>query len=122
MPTPPARKPVRTRRIFVTLLLSLGLASGAFAQAASVRILSPADGARLDALEQNRIAYEVVPSPRGDHVHLYVDGKEAAILRQLKGNHTLETLSPGSRELCVKVVNKAHVPIGAEQCIKVKVE
>lgn len=120
MPTPPARKPVRTRRVFVTLLLSLGLASGAFAQA--VRILSPADGAKLDALEQNRIAYEVVPSPRGDHVHLYVDGKEAAILRQLKGNHTLETLSPGSRELCVKVVNKAHVPIGAEQCIKVKVE
>lgn len=103
-------------------LVSLGVVSAAFAQAGSVKILSPADGATLDVLDQNRIVYEVVPGPKVDHVHLYVDGKEVAILREIKGSYTLDTLSPGSRELCIKVVNKAHVPTGVEQCIKVKVE
>lgn len=104
------------------LLVSLGLVSVAYAQTGSVKILSPADGAKLDAFDQNRINYEVIPGPKADHVHLYVDGKEVAILRELKGSHTLETLAPGKHELCVKVVNKAHVPIGVEQCIKAQVE
>lgn len=103
-------------------LLCLTFTAPAVAQTGSVRIDSPANGARLDAFEQNEIRYEVIPGPKADHVHLYVDGKEVAILRQLKGSHTLETLSPGQRELCIKVVNKAHVPIGVEQCVTVQVE
>ena len=89
---------------------------------ASVKIISPADGTKLDAMAQNKIAYEAVPGPKGDHIHLYVDGKEAAILRQLKGTHTLETLAPGKHTICVKVVNKGHTPIGIEQCINVMAE
>lgn len=104
------------------LFVSLGLISAAYAQTGSVKILSPADGAKLDAFEQNHVRYEVVPGPKADHVHLYVDGKETAILRELKGSHALETLAPGKHELCVKVVNKAHVPIGVEQCITAQVE
>lgn len=107
---------------FSALFVSLCLASAAYAQTGSVKILSPADGAKLDAFNQNRISYEVIPGPKADHVHLYVDNKETAILRELKGSYTLETLSPGKHDLCVKVVNKAHVPIGVEQCIKVQVE
>ncbi len=87
--------------------------------AAQVRIEAPADGARLDAMEQNRLAYEVDPGPRGDHVHVYVDGKEVGILRQRKGSYTLETLAPGPHELCVKIVNKAHTPIGVQDCVKI---
>jgi hypothetical protein len=89
---------------------------------AYVNITSPADGAKLDALEVTKLAYEVRPGPRGDHVHVYVDGKEAGIVRQLKGSYTLEPLAPGPRSLCIKVVNRAHVPIGVEQCIKVTVD
>ncbi|MCL5060745.1 MAG: hypothetical protein M1449_09855 [Candidatus Thermoplasmatota archaeon] len=85
-------------------------------------IRSPADGATLDAMDENRLAYEVNPGPRGDHAHLYVDNKEVAILRKLKGSYLLETLSSGKRSLCVKVVNKAHVPIGIGQCIQVTVK
>ncbi len=103
------------------LLALAGISLPLAAQEGSVRIVTPADGAKLDAFDQNRISYEVVPGPKGDHVHLYVDGKETAILRQLKGSHALETLSPGAHDVCVKVVNKAHVPIGVEQCIKVNV-
>lgn len=87
-----------------------------------VRIESPANGAKLDAMDQNRLVYEVDPGPRGDHVHVYVDGKEVGILRQLKGSYTLETLPPGAHELCVKVVNKAHTPIGLQDCVKVNVD
>ncbi|MFH1494793.1 MAG: hypothetical protein ABIG70_08365 [Pseudomonadota bacterium] len=86
------------------------------------KILFPADGAKLDAMAQNRMDYEVSPGPNGDHIHLYVDSKEAAIVRKLSGSHPLESLTPGTHSLCIKVVNKAHVPIGVEHCIKVNVE
>lgn len=106
-------------------LLLLGSLIGGPALAAGegkVTIVSPRNGAVLDALDENRLVYEVDPGPRGDHVHVYVDGKEAGILRKLKGSYLLETPSPGPHELCVKVVNKGHVPVGLEQCIRVSVK
>lgn len=103
-------------------LLAALFSTSVAADAPYARIVFPPDGAKLDAMTQNRIDYEVVPGPRGDHVHFYVDGKEAAILRKLSGSHSLEALPPGAHALCIKVVNKAHVPIGVEQCVKVNVE
>lgn len=99
-----------------TAVPSVGLAQG------KALITSPADGATLDAMDENRISYEVVNGPRGDHAHLYIDNKEVAILRKAKGSYLLETLSSGPHSLCVKVVNKAHVPIGIEHCIQVTVK
>lgn len=87
-----------------------------------VLITSPADGATLDSMNEIRLAYEVDPGPRGDHAHLYVDNKEVAILRKLKGSYPLETPTTGKHSLCVKIVNKGHVPIGIGQCIQVTVE
>ncbi|WP_324779024.1 hypothetical protein [Thiobacillus sedimenti] len=103
------------------LMLVAAVPSTGFAQGKAV-ITSPADGATLDGMSENRVAYEVVYGPRGDHAHLYVDNKEVAILRKAKGSYLLETLSSGKHSLCVKVVNKAHVPIGIEQCIQVTVD
>lgn len=91
------------------------------AENGSVKITSPVDGSKLDATVQNELVYEVTAGPKGDHVHLYVDNREVAILRQLKGSHALATLSPGPHDICVKVVTKSHAPIGVEQCIKVSV-
>lgn len=88
----------------------------------SVTISSPKEGAKLDAMAENSITYEVVQGPKGDHSHLYVDGEEAAILRQLKGTSKLPTLSVGEHNLCIKVVNKAHTPVGVEKCVKVTVQ
>ena len=110
------------RLIAAAAALSLFPALAGAAADAYVKITSPKNGAKLDGMELIRLAYEVKPGPKGDHVHIYTDGKEVGILRQLKGTYTLETLAPGERTLCVKVVNKAHVPIGIEQCIKVHVE
>jgi len=94
----------------------------AIAEEASVTILTPADGAALDLMAENRVQYSVVPGPRGDHVHFYVDGEETAVLRQLKGSYLLGSLTEGEHSLCIKVVNKNHTPIGVEQCIKVVME
>ena len=87
-----------------------------------VMITAPKEGAMLDAMGENKLVYEADPGPRGDHVHVYVDKEEVGILRKLKGSYLLETLSPGQRIICVKVVNKAHVPIGTAQCVHVTVK
>jgi hypothetical protein len=105
-----------------SLLLVLSLSQVAFAGEPSVKILSPVDGATLDLMAENRVQYVVVPGPRGDHVHFYVDGDEEAVLRQLEGRYLLGSLTEGRHELCIKVVNKNHTPIGVEQCISVMME
>lgn len=111
------------KHFFTTLALGLFLAIPSISLGqGKVMITSPADGATLDAMDESKLVYEVDPGPRGDHVHVYVDGKEVGILRSLKGSYMLETLSSGKRNLCVKVVNKAHVPVGIEQCIQVTVK
>lgn len=105
------------------LAAAIGIAPvAAWAADPYVRITQPANGARLDAMEQARLVYEVEPGPRGDHVHVYVDDREVGILRQLEGSYALETLSPGRRTICIKVVNKAHTPIGVQDCVSATVE
>ena len=113
------------RRIASASVLALALAGAAWPVAAadaSVRIKSPADGASLDRMERIELAYEAVPGPTGDHVHIYADGKEVGIVRRLEGRFTFDSFVPGPHVLCVKLVNKAHMPVGVEQCIKVLVQ
>lgn len=106
----------------VMLPLAWGLCGAVFAAEGAVSILSPQDGAHLDAMAENGISYKVEPGPRGDHVHLYVDGREVAILRRMQDSYPLPTLDAGEHDLCIKVVNRGHTPIGLEQCVRVKVE
>lgn len=114
---------MKNRLHFAPLLaLAFAFPLTALAQEASVTISAPADGARLQAAADNRVAYEIVPGPKGDHSHLYIDGKEIAVLRELKGIAPLKALAAGPHEICVKVVNKNHTPIGVEKCVKVTVE
>lgn len=106
----------------ILALFAATMSTGAAAEEAQVKITFPADGAKLDAMSQSRVDYEVSPGPRGDHVHIYMDGKETAVLRKLSGSHPLDAMTAGAHTLCIKVVNKAHVPIGVEKCVKVNVE
>jgi hypothetical protein len=113
----------KAKHVSATLALGLLLALPLTAIGqGKVMITSPAQGAILDALDENHLVYEVDPGPRGDHVHVYVDDTETGILRKLKGSYLLESLPSGNRNICVKVVNKAHVPVGIEQCVKVTVK
>ena len=99
----------------------LACSQAGLAETAAVKITAPVEGAKLAAMDQNQVVYEVMPGSMGDHTHLYVDNKEVAVLRQLKGSYTLAALAPGQHAICIKVVNKGHTPIGVEQCVKVNV-
>lgn len=111
------------RKLSVLVLVFASLASPAATAAVSkIDISSPADGAKLDVMEQNKLEYNVTLGDGADHIHVYVDGTEAALLRQMQGSYTMENLAPGKHEVCIKVVNKNHTPIGVERCIKVEVE
>ena len=103
---------------FLAFAVLLGLPSASLAQG-KVQISAPLQGATLDALEENRLVYAVDPGPRGDHVHVYVDDEEVGILRKLEGSYPLQGLATGTRNICIKVVNKAHVPVGIEDCVRV---
>lgn len=109
------RSPALAPLAFAVLL---GLPSASLAQG-KVQISAPLQGATLDALEENHLVYAVDPGPRGDHVHVYVDDEEVGILRKLEGSYPLQGLATGTRNICIKVVNKAHVPVGIEDCVRV---
>ena len=114
---------MKTISVAALLLASSGFIPGAFAQTTgSARLISPVDGAMLDAAQPVQVVYEVVPGPKVDHIHLYVDGKETAVLRETRGTHTVNPLSAGEHEVCIKAVTKAHVPTGIEQCNRVTVK
>lgn len=104
------------------LWVSATLASLAWAQAGSIKLSAPADGAQLDAAKPIQVAYEVVAGPKADHIHLYLDGKEMAVLREAMGTHPLAAPPAGAHEICIKAVTRAHVPTGLEQCHKVTVK
>ena len=106
----------------ISVLIILSFTTKTYAKAESVAIISPSDGATLIASNKNTINFNVTPGSKGDHVHIYVDGKEAAVIHALKGNYTFEKLEAGNRDICVKEMDKGHNPTGAEKCIKVKVE
>jgi hypothetical protein len=111
------------RRLTILFIAIAGVAAPqAMAAESTIEIISPADGAKLDAMEQSKMEYSVTLGSGADHIHVYVDGKEEALLRQMKGSYTMATLSPGKHDICIKLVNKNHTPIGVERCIKVEVE
>jgi hypothetical protein len=86
-----------------------------------VDISAPADGARIDAKAQIKLDYDIALGGEGDHAHLYVDDRRIAMLRKMKDSYMIFPLDPGIREICIKVVNSNHTPIGVNRCIKVTV-
>jgi len=102
-------------------LLTLGIAlwgTNALADD-NVKITSPADGSKVKSSEPVNVIYDITPNPGGDHAHIYVNDKEAGILRKLKSSFSLDPLPAGDHTLCVKVVNRGHSPIGQENCVKI---
>jgi len=86
-----------------------------------VDISAPVDGAGIDAKAQIKLDYDITLGGEGDHAHLYVDDRRIAMLRQMKGSYMIFPLDPGIREICIKVVNSNHTPIGVSRCVKVTV-
>jgi len=130
-----------SNQVLLTLFLGLLFSTPVLASEGSIRIISPTDGAAVDSsAEKVHVFYHATFDPKGDHVHLSVDGKDKETLRQLQVSHVtdvyekgrwvpvmreingktaIEPLSRGKHEICAKVVDKLHVPIGVETCIHV---
>lgn len=89
---------------------------------ASVVISSPADGAMLTANQAVKVSYQAKTGPKGDHVHLYLDGERTAVLRQLAGDYELGMLKPGKHKISVEIVTKDHQHIGVGKEISVEVQ
>ncbi|MEQ1673755.1 MAG: hypothetical protein ABL865_01770 [Candidatus Nitrotoga sp.] len=90
---------------------------------ASVTISSPAAEAKLKAGSPIPVTYDVIPGSKGgDHTHIYVNGNQKGVLMKPKDTHTLDGLAAGKHDICIKVVNKGHAPIGVEKCVSVSVE
>jgi len=87
----------------------------------SITITAPVDGANIEAKAQIKVDYDITLGGEGDHAHLYVDNRRIAMLRKMKGSYMIFPLDPGVREICIKVVNSNHTPIGVNRCIKVTV-
>lgn len=113
-----SKKTLKSIMVFLILVST----SQAFSKEASIKIISPADGAKLKGSLNNKLVFDVAPGPKGDHVHVYVDDKEPIVLRQLKGEYTFKKLEAGNRNICLKLVDKNHTPVGVEKCTMVSVE
>jgi len=91
-------------------------------EAASIQILSPENGAQLDAGEAYPLQYAVVPGPGGDHFHVWVDAERGPGVHERKGIYQLPKMTPGEHTITLKVVDKGHVPTGPQKSIKVRVK
>ncbi len=89
---------------------------------ASIQILSPENGAQLDAGESYPLEYAVVPGPGGDHFHVWVDSERGPGVHDRKGVYQLPKMTPGEHTITLKVVDKGHVPTGPAKSIKVRVK
>ena len=94
-------------------------ASVAAVEGASISILSPSDGAHLDAGEEYPLSYDVKPGKGGDHFHVWVDDKRGPGIHDSKGTYTLPKLTPGEHIIYIGVVDKSHVSTGPKKSIVV---
>lgn len=113
---------VRALAFFVALTSgSTLLAPASLAAEGLVTIVSPMDGATLNAKNQNKLVYDAVPGPHGDHLHVYVDGEQIGETRQLKGGFMVNDmdLPLGMHKICLKMANVAHILTGPQGCVNI---
>ena len=89
---------------------------------AKVDITFPADGAKLNTKAENKVDYNITLGGDGDHAHIYVDDRRIGMLRKMQGSYNIDYLDPGKREICIKIVNSSHTPIGVGRCVTVMAE
>jgi hypothetical protein len=110
----------RSQILLPAVALSL-VGSLASAEMTSIKIVAPGDHTQIEANEEYRLIYEVIPGSAGDHFHVWVDDKRGPGVHDTKGVYMLPKLSSGEHVITIKVVDKGHIPIGSQQSITVTV-
>lgn len=91
----------------------------------SITILSPANDAVLQSGMENKLKFSVHLSPRGDHLHIYIDDQSPIINRDLSRcpcSIVLPRLSPGKHAIVVKEATSGHVLTGVQGSVTATVK
>ena len=111
------------------LLIGMALAALAgpvfAADAGSITIISPQNGAMLQSGSGNKLSFNVRLSPSGNHVHIYVDDQSPIIDRDIHNcpcSIDLPDLSPGKHTIAVKEATVSHALTGVEGSTTVTVK
>jgi hypothetical protein len=106
-------------------LTSTILYSGGALAAGSITITSPKDGAELTSGSGNKLEYNIVLSPDGNHLHVYIDDQKPIIDRDVSGcpcSLDLPDLSPGKHKIVMKEATSSHDMTGVEATVTVNVK
>lgn len=95
------------------------------AAAGAITILSPANGAVLQSGAENKLEFNVQLSPRGNHVHIYVDDRDPIVDRNVAHcpcSVVLPKLAPGKHTIVVKEATVSHAMTGVESTVTTTVK
>jgi hypothetical protein len=102
------------------------LASPVFAaDAGSITITSPANGAMLPSDTGNKLQFNVHLSPNGNHVHIYVDDQNPIVFRDVSHcpcSIDLPVLAPGKHTIVVKEATSSHAMTGVQASVTASVK
>lgn len=85
----------------------------------SAQITSPKDLAVIEGEAKNVLVYDFHPSPKGNHLAIYVDDDKPVDVHEWRGDYRLPLLGRGEHHLCVREANASRVLTGLQKCITV---
>ncbi len=87
-----------------------------------VKINSPEDGAVLKG-NSVVVSFEIKDKgSRGDHVHLFLDGRLVKPLRGVKGEYTIKGLTKGEHNIEIRLSTKSHHVLDITDGVAITVE
>ncbi len=95
------------------------------AGAGAIAILAPTSDAVLQSGVENKLEFNVKLSPRGHHLHIYVDDQDPIIARNVAHcpcNVALPKLAPGKHVIVIKEATSSHAMTGVEGSVAVTVK
>jgi len=102
---------------FAVLTLLITMPGPAMAVDGSITILEPVNGAVSSGDE---LKYDVVLSPSGNHLHVYVDDQSPMIVRKVKDcpcSVSLPMLGAGKHTIVIKEATASHALTGLESTV-----
>ncbi|MBI3479914.1 MAG: hypothetical protein HY016_06105 [Nitrosomonadales bacterium] len=110
--------------LFIGLALFVA-ASQVVAAEGSITITSPVNDAVLQSATENKLAFNVQLSPKGNHVHVYVDDQDPIVVRDVSHcpcSVALPKLSSGKHTIVVKEATAGHAPTGVQGSVTATVK
>ncbi|MFQ5480262.1 MAG: Ig-like domain-containing protein [Thermodesulfobacteriota bacterium] len=108
----------------LAVFLQLGPATASAAEdgGGDIAIISPADNAELTGGTVDVVFELRNKGTRGDHVHLYLDGKLVKPLHGEKVSYTISGLGSGTHSIEIKLATKGHKVLDAEDSVTVNMK